>query len=76
MMGLDPEASSRRQDTCVLRAQGCALTARHGRLLIGVVRAHVELLRYDRPPLSRTQAGLSFLLAWWTVKDQGGGWTA
>lgn len=36
-------------------------------LFIGLVRSHVKLLRRDRPPLSRTQAGLSFLLAWWTV---------
>jgi len=36
-------------------------------LLNGLVRAHFRLLRNDRPPLSRLQVGLSFLLAWWVV---------
>jgi uncharacterized protein YjbI with pentapeptide repeats len=36
-------------------------------LLHGLVRAHVWRLRYNRPPLSRLQASLAILLAWWIV---------
>lgn len=36
-------------------------------LLNGLVRAHFVQLRDNRPPLSRLQAGTSFLLAWWSV---------
>jgi uncharacterized protein YjbI with pentapeptide repeats len=36
-------------------------------LLSGLVRAHVQLLKVNRPPLSHLQVVTSILLAWWVV---------
>jgi len=35
--------------------------------LNGIIRVHLMLLRHDRPPLSRLQAGVAIFLAWWTT---------